>query len=277
MSSDAADAPVPRDAPTGENALARRLREPAVYVRLASLLIVIGGWELMGQTGNIDPVTFSYPSAITVAFWELIANGKMVEAAYESSQILVAGLLIAIPAGIVLGILMGRFRTFEYAVDTYVFALYATPVVALAFPIAMVLGVDFVGKTTIVVFFAIMPIIVNVYHGVRNVDASLLEVTRSFCSTERQRWRDLIFPSVVPYLVAGLGLACGRALVGMVVAEFLMSISGLGALSQDYIGDLELDKGLAPVVLLMIVGIALTKVVNVCETKFSSWRVRQDS
>ena len=141
----------------------------------------------------------------------------------------------------------------------------------------MVLGVDFVGKTTIVVFFAIMPIIVNVYHGVRNVDLSLLEVTRSFCSTESQRWRDLIFPSVVPYLVAGLGLACGRALVGMVVAEFLMSISGLGALSQDYIADLELDKGLAPVVLLMIVGIALTKVVNICETKFSSWRVRQES
>ena len=52
-----------------------------------------------------------------------------------------------------------------------------------------------------------------------------------------------------------------------------MSSSGLGALSQDYIGDLELDKGLAPVVLLMIVGIALTKVVNICETKFSSWRV----
>ena len=273
----ATDAPTATAAPADEKALWERAREPAVYVRCVSLLIVIGGWELMGQTGNIDPVTFSYPSAIAVAFWELLASGKMIAAAFESSQILAAGLFIAIPLGIALGILMGRFRTFEYAVDTYVFALYATPVVALAFPIAMVLGVDFVGKTTIVVFFAIMPVIVNVYHGVRNVDASLLEVTRSFCSTESQRWRDLIFPSVIPYLVAGLGLACGRALVGMVVAEFLMSISGLGALSQDYIADLELDKGLAPVVLLMIVGIALTKVVAACETKFSSWRVRQSS
>ncbi len=271
----ATDAPAAVGASTDEKTWGERVREPAVYVRLISLVVVIGGWELMGQTGNIDPVTFSYPSAIAVAFWHLIVNGQMLAAAYESSQILVTGLLIAIPLGIVLGILMGRFRTFEYAVDTYVFALYATPVVALAFPIAMVLGVDFVGKTTIVIFFAIMPIIVNVYHGVRNIDASLLEVTRSFCSTESQRWRDLIFPSVVPYLVAGLGLACGRALVGMVVAEFLMSISGLGALSQDYIGDLELDKGLAPVVLLMVVGIALTKIVSICETRFSSWRVRQ--
>ena len=273
----ATDAPTTATAPADEKALWERAREPAVYVRCVSLLVVIGGWELMGQTGNIDPVTFSYPSAIAIAFWELLASGKMLAAAFESSQILAAGLFIAIPLGITLGILMGRFRTFEYAVDTYVFALYATPVVALAFPIAMVLGVDFVGKTTIVVFFAIMPVIVNVYHGVRNVDASLLEVTRSFCSTESQRWRDLIFPSVIPYLVAGLGLACGRALVGMVVAEFLMSISGLGALSQDYIADLELDKGLAPVVLLMIVGIALTKVVAACETRFSSWRVRQGS
>ncbi len=271
----ATDAPTVTGALTEGSALWARVKQPAIYVRLISLLVVIGGWELMGQTGNIDPVTFSYPSAISIAFWQLLVNGKMLAAGYESSQILVAGLLIAIPFGIVLGILMGRFQTFEYAVDTYVFALYATPVVALAFPIAMVLGVDFVGKTTIVVFFAIMPVIVNVYHGVRNVDASLLEVTRSFCSTESQRWRDLIFPSVVPYLVAGLGLACGRALVGMVVAEFLMSISGLGALSQDYIGDLDLDKGLAPVVLLMIVGIALTKIVAICERKFSSWRVQQ--
>ncbi|MFQ5962069.1 MAG: ABC transporter permease [Candidatus Methylomirabilales bacterium] len=251
--------------------------DPRLYIRLISLVVVIGSWEVIGLTGYISPVTFSYPSAIVIAFIELLANGQMISAAYESSQILVAGLGIAIPAGILIGILMGRFKTFEYAIDTYVFALYATPVVALAFPIAMVLGVDFVGKTTIVIFFAIMPIIVNVFHGVRNIDLSLLEVTRSFCSSEGQRWRDLIFPSVVPYLVAGLGLSCGRALVGMVVAEFLMSISGLGALSQDYTGDLELDKGLAPVVLLMIVGILLTKAVAACEHRFASWRVRAES
>ncbi len=251
--------------------------DPKVYIRLISLVVVIGSWELLGLSGNISPVTFSYPSAIVIAFVELMANGQRISAATESSQILVAGLAIAIPTGILIGILMGRFKTFEYAVDTYVFALYATPVVALAFPIAMVLGVDFVGKTTIVVFFAIMPVIVNVYHGVRNIDLSLLEVTRSFCSSEWQRWRDLIFPSVVPYLVAGLGLACGRALVGMVVAEFLMSISGLGALSQDYTGELDLDKGLAPVVLLMVVGIVLTKAVAACELKFASWRVRAEA
>jgi len=258
------------------SALAQIL-DPKVYIRLISFVVVIGSWELLGLSGNISPVTFSYPSAIVIAFVELLANGQMISAATESSQILVAGLAIAIPVGILIGILMGRFKTFEYAVDTYVFALYATPVVALAFPIAMVLGVDFVGKTTIVVFFAIMPVIVNVYHGVRNIDLSLLEVTRSFCSSEWQRWRDLIFPSVVPYLVAGLGLACGRALVGMVVAEFLMSISGLGALSQDYTGELDLDKGLAPVFLLMIVGIVLTKVVAACEHRFASWRVRTES
>ena len=61
----------------------------------------------------------------------------------------------------------------------------------------------------------------------------------------------------------------------MVVAEFLMSISGLGALSQDYTGNLELDKGLAPVFLLMLVGIGLTMLVSVCEQKFASWRTRE--
>jgi NitT/TauT family transport system permease protein len=248
-----------------------------VYVRVLSLVAVLGAWEALGWNGVIAPAIFSYPSAIVTAFFELLASGEMAVAAYESSQILFAGLGIAIPAGILIGILMGRFKTFEYAVDTYVYALYATPVVALAFPIAMVLGVDFVGKTTIVVFFAIMPVIVNVFHGVRNLDLDLLELTRSFCSSEGQRWRDLIFPSVVPYLVAGLGLAVGRGLVGMVVAEFLMSISGLGALSQDYVANLQLDKGLAPVLLLMIAGIILTQLISMFERRFASWRVRAES
>lgn len=260
----------------GAPAIARVL-EPRVYVRVLSLVAVLGAWEALGWNGVIAPAIFSYPSAIVTAFFELLASGEMAVAAYESSQILFAGLGIAIPAGILIGILMGRFKTFEYAVDTYVYALYATPVVALAFPVAMVLGVDFVGKTTIVVFFAIMPVIVNVFHGVRNLDLDLLELTRSFCSSEGQRWRDLIFPSVVPYLVAGLGLAVGRALVGMVVAEFLMSISGLGALSQDYVANLQLDKGLAPVLLLMIAGIILTQLISMFERRFASWRVRAES
>lgn len=254
----------------------RWIIDPAVYLRVLSVLLIIGGWEALGQTGQISPAVFSYPSAISSAFVVLLLNGQMLAAAKESSVILVAGLGTAIPAGVLIGILMGRFKTCEYLFDTYVYALYATPVVALAFPIAMVLGVDFAGKTTIVIFFAIMPVIVNCFHGVRNVDPFLMEVTRSFCSNEAQRWRDLIFPSMVPYLVAGLGLAFGRGLVGMVVAEFLMSISGLGALSQDYVGELELDKGLAPVVLLMITGIVLTKFVNIAENKFSSWRTRRE-
>ncbi len=249
--------------------------EPRFYVRMMSLVAVLGVWEFLGWSGVIRPATFSYPSAIMRAFIELLSSGEMLYAAAESSQIFAAGIGIAIPTGIIIGILMGRYRTFEYTVDIYVYALYATPVVALAFPIAMLLGVDFIGKTTIVIFFAVMPVIINVFHGVRNVDRALLEVTRSFCSTESQRWRDLILPAIVPYLVAGLGLACGRALVGMVVAEFLMSISGLGALSQDYTGNLELDKGLAPVFLLMLVGIGLTILVSVCEQKFASWRTRE--
>ncbi len=253
------------------------ITSPRVYVRVMSLVLVIGIWEWMGQSGLIRSAVFSYPSAIVIAFFQLLFSGEMFAAAYESSQILFAGLGIAIPVGVLIGTCMGRYQTFELAVDNYVYALYATPVVALAFPIAMVLGVDFVGKTTIVVFFAIMPIIINTYHGVRNVDRSLMEVANSFCSSERERWTDLILPSVVPYLVAGLGLACGRALVGMVVAEFLMSISGLGALSQDYTGNLQLDKGLAPVLLLMIVGIVLTKFVSWCEKRFAKWRPHEAS
>ncbi len=92
-------------------------------VRFISLFVIIGLWECFGQLGFIEPSTFSYPSAIVFSFFELVMNGQMGNAAIESSGILFAGLGIAIPSGILIGILMGRYKIFEYALDTYVFAL----------------------------------------------------------------------------------------------------------------------------------------------------------
>src|SRR5207248_3464204 len=93
---------------------------------------------------------------------------------------------------------------------------------------------------------------------VRNVDRRLLEVARSFRSSERQLWSDVVIPSALPYIAAGLRLAVGRALVGMVVAEFFTSITGVGYLIVRYSNAFQPDRLLVPIVIVMALGIVLT-------------------
>jgi ABC-type nitrate/sulfonate/bicarbonate transport system permease component len=123
----------------------------------------------------------------------------------------------------------------------------------------------------VVIFSSVFAVIVNTEQGVRNVDRRLLEVARSFRSSERQLWADVIVPSALPYIAAGLRLAVGRALVGMVVAEFFTSITGIGYLIVRYNNSFQPDHLLVPIVVVMALGIVLTRVTRAIEQRIAPW------
>jgi len=165
---------------------------PNAY-RLGSLAIVLAVWEAVGP--YIDPIFFSYPSAIAQAFYELTASGELQKYSLQSLQILFYGMLFAIVAGILLGIVMARFAKVDWTLDLYVNALYATPMVALVPLLVLWLGIRVEAKVTVVFLFAFFPILINTYQGVKNVDAGLLEVAKSFNTSERRMWLDVLLPS----------------------------------------------------------------------------------
>ena len=103
----------------------------------------------------------------------------------------------------------------------------------------------------------VFPILINTYQGVKDVDRNLQEVARSFCSSEAQLWRHLIIPSALPFIVVGIRLAIGRGLVGMIVAEFYTSITGLGYMIVRYANAFETDKLFVPIVVVMVLGVGL--------------------
>src|SRR5258707_1408936 len=95
------------------------------------------------------------------------------------------------------------------------------------------MGFDFAPKVLVVFLFAVFPILYNTVEGARSIRPELIEVARSFRSSERALWRDVLFPFVLPFALSGVRQAIGRALVGMVAAEFFLSASGLGLLIQN--------------------------------------------
>jgi NitT/TauT family transport system permease protein len=248
-------------------------RQRAFY-RYGFLILVLALWEVLGPL--VNPILFSYPSKIAVAFYELTVSGELPYYALESLEILFFGLLFAIAVGVPLAVLMARFRPLDWALDLPINALYATPMVALVPLLVLWFGIYMQAKIIVVFLFAVFPILINTYQGVRECDKNMLEVARSFRSPEWAMWRDVLLPFALPYIAAGIRLAIGRGLVGMVIAEFYTTISGLGYMISRYANVFETDKTFVPVLLLMFLGIALTSALKWIERRIAPWS-RADS
>ena len=241
-----------------------------IIVRLISLIFVLLIWEYYGR--RVNPILFTYPSAIAGAFVTLVANGELQSYMKESLLVLAYASVLSVLAGVLLGVVMGRFLIIEWAADIYVNALYSTPMVAVVPLIVLWFGFKVPAKVIIVFLFMVFPVLLNTYEGVKNVDRNLQEVARSFCSSESQLWRHLIIPSAVPFIVAGVRLAIGRGLVGMIVAEFYTSITGLGYMIVRYANALETDKLFVPIVVVMILGVGLLSLAKWVEGRIAPWR-----
>jgi len=242
---------------------------PRVF-RYGFLALILILWELIGPL--VNPIFFSYPSKIALAFYELtVVTGELQYYMVESLQVLFYGLGIAIMVGVPLAILMARFRPVDWALDLPVNAMYSTPMVALVPLLVLWFGIYMQAKVIIVFLFCVFPVLINTYQGVRECDKNMLEVARSFRSSEWRMWRDVLFPFALPYIAAGIRLAIGRGLVGMVIAEFYTTISGLGYMISRYAHIFETDKTFVPIILLMFLGVSLTSALKWLERHIAPW------
>src|SRR4029077_10541281 len=206
---------------------AERRPWPRWVITLASITIMLVLWEIFGR--RINPVFGSYPSAIAVAFWELAVSGQLWSALFESLRPFLLGYALAIVIGVPLGLLVGGFRAAEAALGIYVTAGYAMPLVALVPLLILWLGLGFAVKVAVVFLMALFPICINTWLGVVAVPKTLIEVGKSFVAPDLVILRRIVLPATLPYIMAGVRLAVGRAVVAMVIAEFFTTISGLGA------------------------------------------------
>lgn len=253
-------------------ASAKRARDRALrdnLLRVGSLIVILIVWEIYGR--SVNRLLFAPISAIVQAAIEIIGSGELWKYLSISLVVMAQGLGLAVLVGVPLGVLMARVRAIDTVLEMYINALYSMPMVAIVPLLVLWFGFDTPAKTIVVFLFTVFPLILNTYQGVRNVETNLLEVAHSFCSNERQMWRDVIVPSALPYILVGLRLAVGRALVGMVIADFYMAVSGIGYLVQQYSNSFQTAKLFVPVLALMLMGVLLTEGVKILEKRITPW------
>jgi ABC-type nitrate/sulfonate/bicarbonate transport system permease component len=245
-------------------------RLPSWLITVGSVTLLLLVWEWFGR--DVNPVFGSYPSAIAVAFVELVQSGKLGTALIESLQPFVAGYVFAILIGVPLGLLIGRFRVVEAALGIYVTAGYAMPLVALVPLLVLWLGLGFAVKAAVVFLMSIFPICINTWLGVTAVPKSLIEVGKSFVAPDLVILRRIVLPATLPYIMAGIRLAVGRAVVAMVIAEFFTSISGLGAIIINSANNFDTATMFVPIIVLMVLAIGLNALIGFIERRVAPWQ-----
>src|SRR5262245_32076858 len=265
--------PPRQSVPAPQPTWAQRLREVVASpnaVRTASVAVFFVVWEYYGR--RMDPIFMAPPSAIFQAALELIRSGALEKALIQTLWPFSVGMALTVVIGIALGIVMAQWRPLEYVLDPFINALYAIPRIALIPLISLWAGLEFVGKVTILVSVAVFPITVNTYSGIRDVRGAMLEIGRAYGATEWQIFWKIILPAAIPFIMAGIRLAVGLAIIGIIVAEFFTAISGLGGMIVEYANVFATAKLFVPIIVIALVGVVLTEFVMWLERRMSRWR-----
>jgi len=229
-------------------------------------------WEWAGTSGAVNPLFISSPSRIVHAYASLIASGELGKDVSVSSLEFLYGFALAIAVGIPFGILMGWYRPLEAIFDPFVNFFYATPRVALLPLMIIWLGIGMNSKIAIVFLGAVFAILINTIVGVQNLDASLLRAARSFGATDLQIFRTIALPGTVPFLITGVRLGLGHALIGVVVGELYAATAGVGYLIAVAGNTFQTDKVFVGVTIVAAAGMFFTEIFKRIERHFQTWK-----
>jgi len=240
-----------------------------------SVVLFFAAWQAIFLVVPFNPLFISKPSLIADGLVDLATSGDLVRDLAVSAVPFLYGFSAAIIIGVPLGIVMGWRVRVGYALDPLMTVFYASPLVALAPLVVIFFGVGIGGKALIIFFLSVFPFIFNACAGVRSVDRLLIDVVRSLGGSERSLYVKVIFPSVLPYIVAGARIAVGRALIGVLVGEFFAASEGIGyAISR--FGDIfALDRMFGCIITIMVIAVVLTEGIRWTERTVFPWRIGQ--
>ena len=245
-----------------------------IVPRLIAGLVILLAWELIVRA--FAPAYVAKPTTVLLAIPRVIVDPAFLTATGQTLAAVAEGLAIALVAGTVIGLLMGRSAGFERAMRHYINGFYAMPMIVVLPLFSLWFGYSGSARIATIIFAAIFSIIINVADGARSVPRDYLEVARSFRSKRLSTLMEIVLPSSVPYLLAGVRLAAGRALIGAVVAEFFLSVGGLGYYILYNSRSYHHNEAFVGVLLLAAFGVGFELMVNWSTRRFLPWYRRDE-
>ena len=243
---------------------------PRIYAGIAILVF----WEIAVRA--LAPSYVATPSGIVAALPHVIVDPAFLMGGLITLAAVAEGLAIALVIGTFVGLVIGRYPLADRALRQYVNAGYTLPMVVVLPLVSLWFGYTSAARLATVVFAALFSITVNVADGARSVPREYLEVAQSYRSGPWRVLFEIVLPSSMPYFLAGLRLAAGRALIGAVVAEFFTAISGLGYFILYNSRTFHHNEAFVAVLLLAAFGVGFDLLVNWITRRYLPWYRRDE-
>jgi NitT/TauT family transport system permease protein len=232
-------------------------------------------WELVGNTFQlINPMFMSAPSLIWKAAAQLFGSGEIWNDLRVSGTELLGGYLLAVFFAIPFGIMTGWYKKMSAIFDPFINAMNATPRVALLPLVIIWLGIGILSKVGIIFLGAVFPMLINTRDGVKTTPLSLLNAARSFGASEWMVFKTVVLPSTVPFILTGLRLGVGRAIVGVMVGELYAATAGIGFMITVAGATFQTDKVFVGVFIFALSGMISMELLTRIERRFDKWRPR---
>lgn len=239
----------------------------------AAVILFLVIWELVGNILQlINPMFMSAPSLILKAAIELFGSGEIWNDLYVSGVEFIWGFALSIVIGIPLGIATGWYKRFAYIFDPFINALNATPRVALLSLVIIWLGIGILSKVGIIFIGAVFPLIINARDGVKTTPVTLIDAAKSFGGSQWRIFTSVVLPSSVPFILTGLRLAVGRALVGVFVGELYAATAGISFMITVAGATFQTDKVFVGILVFVLTGLLMTDALDRIEQRFDQWR-----
>jgi ABC-type nitrate/sulfonate/bicarbonate transport system permease component len=239
----------------------------------AAVIIFLGIWELVGNVLQlINPMFMSAPSLIAKAGFQLFASGEIYQDLYISGIELFWGYFLSVAVAVPFGIAIGWYKKIAYIFDPFVNAMNATPRVALLPLVIIWLGIGILSKVGIIFLGAVFPILINTRDGVKTTPVNLLTAARSFGASEWMLFKTVVLPSTIPFIITGLRMGLGRAIVGVMVGELYAATAGIGFMITVAGATFQTDKVFVGVLVFALTGMIGTELISRVEKRFDKWR-----
>ncbi|HEU4345053.1 MAG TPA: ABC transporter permease [Candidatus Binatia bacterium] len=239
----------------------------------ASVVVFLTIWELIGNTFQlINPMFMSAPSLVFKAAVQLFASGEIWNDLRVSGIEFAWGYLLSVVVAIPFGIMVGWYKKAAYLCDPFINAMNATPRVALLPLVIIWLGIGILSKVGIIFLGAVFPILINTRDGVKTTPYNLLTAARSFGASEWQIFKSVVLPSTVPFILTGLRLGVGRALIGVMVGELYAATAGIGFMITVAGATFQTDKVFVGVLIFALTGMISMELLTKLESRFDKWR-----
>ena len=238
-----------------------------------AVVVFLTVWELVGNTLQlINPMFMSAPSLVFKAAVQLFASGEIWNDLRVSGLEFFWGYILSVIVAIPFGIMVGWYKRASYVFDPFINAMNATPRVALLPLVIIWLGIGILSKVGIIFLGAVFPILINTRDGVKTTPYNLLTAARSFGASEWQIFRSVVLPSTVPFILTGLRLGVGRALIGVMVGELYAATAGIGFMITVAGATFQTDKVFVGVLIFALTGMIAMELLTKLEGRFDKWR-----